>query len=108
MNDIHEMMESLVYRAENELKAEWPRCRATFEWWILRDKYGVELSGTPRGPFEIEVFFDDRLGTKRGRWIAQVLPTKQRLPEKHKTYKLCFEHVRAQFREQSKKWAVVE
>jgi hypothetical protein len=92
-------MASLMVKAE-------PRYRATFEWWVLRNKYGEELSGSPRGPFEVEVFFDNQRGTKKGKWVAQVLPTCQRIPGQHKTEQDTFNYVRSLFREQLTKWTV--
>lgn len=104
-----EVMESLLFAALNSKRVmAMPRCRAKFEWWIMRDKYGQELPMSAQGPFDIEVFFDDRDGVKTGKWVAHVLPTKQRLPKKHKTYKDCFEYVQAQFRKQTEEWKVAE
>ena len=110
MQATDEVMDSLLFKANRAKLSEvrMPRCRATFEWWILRDKYGVELPGSPRGPFVIEAFFDDSSGMQKGRWIAQVIPTQQRLAERFKTYKECFDYARSQFREQTTPWTVEE
>lgn len=107
-NTFDEMMESLLFATFNSKRLkEFPRCRATFEWWIIRNKYGEELPMSAQGPFEVEVFFDDRRGVKLGKWVAQVLPTKQRLAAKHKTYKDCCDYVNAEFRKQVKGWTIV-
>lgn len=85
-----------------------PRYFARFEWWILRAKktYEEPIVGTVRGPFDIEVFFDSHNGFVRGRWVAQVLPTKQRLPDKFKTEKEAFAYVASNFKTQLEPWTV--
>jgi hypothetical protein len=72
--------------------------RAIFEYWKLPFDYkATELASEPRGPFEIELY-EDGLKRERARWIAVLLPTRQKLAGKWKTSEEAKSTITQQFR----------